>query len=162
MNNLEAKVKFERGEYMDNMNTIKTTVLGVLGIVGSVIAKYLGGWDAALQTLIIFMAVDYFTGMLVAAVFHKSEKTVNGRLDSRAGFKGLCRKGMTLVMVLVGSLLDGLSGTDVIRNAVVIAYCINEAVSIVENAGIMGLPIPSIIRKALEILQNKTEQQGVE
>lgn len=162
MNNLEAKVKFERGKHMDNMNTIKTTVLGVLGIVGSVIAKYLGGWDAALQTLISFMAVDYFTGLLVAAVFHKSEKTENGRLESRAGFKGLCRKGMTLIMVLVGSLLDELSGTDVIRNAVVIAYCINEAVSIVENAGIMGLPIPSIIRKALEILQNKTEQQGVE
>lgn len=147
---------------MDNMNTIKTTVLGVLGIAGSVIAKYLGGWNAALQTLIIFMAVDYFTGLLVAAIFHKSEKTENGRLESRAGFKGLCRKGMTLIMVLVGSLLDELSGTDVIRNAVVIAYCINEAVSIVENAGIMGLPIPSIIRKALEILQNKTEQQGVE
>jgi len=147
---------------MDNMNTIKTTVLGILGIVGSVIAKYLGGWDAALQTLIIFMAVDYFTGLLVAAVFHKSEKTVNGRLESRAGFKGLYRKGMTLVIVLVGSLLDELSGTDVIRNAVVIAYCINEAVSIVENAGIMGLPIPSIIRKALEVMNKKAEQQGVE
>jgi toxin secretion/phage lysis holin len=108
------------------------------------------------------MAVDYFTGLLVAAVFHKSDNTENGRLESRAGFKGLCRKGMTLIMVLVGSLLDELSGTDVIRNAVVIAYCVNEALSIVENAGIMGLPIPSIIKKALEVFQNKTEQQGVE
>lgn len=147
---------------MDNMNTIKTTVLGVLGIVGSVIAKYLGGWDTALQTLIIFMAMDYVTGLVVAGVFHKSEKTESGTLESRAGWKGLCRKGMTLLIVLVAAQLDKVTGTEVIKNAAIIGYIVNEALSIIENAGLMGLPIPTIIKKALDILQDKSEQQGVE
>lgn len=147
---------------MDNMNTIKTTVLGVLGIVGSVIAKYLGGWDTALQTLIIFMAMDYVTGLVVAGVFHKSEKTESGTLESRAGWKGLCKKGMTLLIVLVAAQLDKVTGTEVIKNAAIIGYIVNEALSIIENAGLMGLPIPTIIKKALDILQDKSEQQGVE
>lgn len=147
---------------MDNMNTIKTTVLGVLGVAGSVIANYLGGWDTALQTLIIFMALDYVTGLVVAGVFHKSEKTESGTLESRAGWKGLCKKGMTLLIVLVASQLDKVTGTEVIRNAAIIGYIVNEALSIIENAGLMGLPIPTIIKKALDILQDKSEQQGVE
>lgn len=147
---------------MDNMNTIKTTVLGVLGVAGSVIVNYLGGWDTALQTLIIFMAMDYVTGLVVAGVFHKSEKTESGTLESRAGWKGLCRKGMTLLIVLVAAQLDKVTGTEVIKNAAIIGYIVNEALSIIENAGLMGLPIPTIIKKALDILQDKSEQQGVE
>lgn len=147
---------------MDNINNIKATILGVLGVVGSIIANYLGGWDTALQTLIIFMALDYVTGLVVAGVFHKSEKTESGTLESRAGWKGLCRKGMTLLIVLVAAQLDKVTGTEVIRNAAIIGYIVNEALSIIENAGLMGLPIPTIIKKALDILQDKSEQQGVE
>ena len=72
------------------------TLLAVLGIVGGAISTYLGGWDSALQTLLIFMAVDYITGLMVAGIFHKSDKTPGGGLESRAGFKGLCRKGGVL------------------------------------------------------------------
>ena len=146
---------------MKHINSVKTSILGVVGIVGSIAAKLLGGWDMALQTLILFMAVDYITGLVVAGVFHNSSKTETGTLESRAGWKGLCRKGMTLLIVLVASQLDLITGTEVIRNAVVIAYIVNEAISILENAGLMGLPIPSIIKKALDALQSKT-QQGVE
>ena len=64
-------------------------ILSVIGCVGSVIASLFGGWDAALVTLLIFMGVDYVTGLIVAGVFHTSEKTENGALESRAGWKGL-------------------------------------------------------------------------
>ena len=140
---------------------IKTTILGVIGIIGSMAARLLGGWDTALITLIIFMSIDYLTGLVVAGVFHNSEKTSTGTLESRAGWKGLCRKGTTLLIVLVATLLDEITGTDIIRNAVIIGYSANEAISIIENAGLMGIPIPSIITKAIDILQTKAEESDI-
>lgn len=142
---------------MENISTIKTIILGIVGIAGSVAANFLGGWDMALQTLIIFMAIDYLTGLIVAGVFHNSGKSETGALESRAGWKGLCRKGMTLLMVLIASQLDKVTGTEIIRNAVIIGYIANEAISIIENAGLMGLPIPSIISKAIDVLQSQAE-----
>ena len=76
-----------------------------IGVVGGFIASLFGGWDAALITLMIFMGIDYLTGLIVAGVFHASEKTADGTLESRAGWKGLCRKGVTLLVVLVLSLI---------------------------------------------------------
>lgn len=133
------------------------TVLVVFGVVGGAISSYLGGWDTALQTLIIFMAADYITGLMVAGIFHKSDKTPGGGLESRAGFKGLCRKGVVLLIVLVACRLDLLTGTDFIRDSCVIAFVVNEAISIVENAGLMGVPIPAVITRTLEALKAKEE-----
>lgn len=133
------------------------TMLAVLGIIGGSITTYLGGWDAALQTLIIFMATDYITGLMVAGIFHKSDKTPGGGLESRAGFKGLCRKGVVLLIVLVACRLDIMAGTDFIRDSCVIAFVVNEALSIIENAGLMGVPVPEIITKGIEILKKKEE-----
>lgn len=130
-----------------------------IGIVGSVIASLFGGFDAALITLLIFMCIDYVTGLIVAGVFHNSEKTKNGSLESRAGWKGLCRKGVTLLIVLVATRLDVTIGTNYIRDAVCIAFIANETISIVENAGLMGVPIPAIITKAIEVLKNKAERE---
>ena len=97
---------------------MKEGFCATLGIIGSAIASLFGGWDAALITLIIFMGIDYLTGLVVAGVFHKSEKTANGTLESRAGWKGLCRKGVTLLIVLVACRLDLLIGSNFIRDAV--------------------------------------------
>lgn len=140
---------------MDNMNSIKISILSVLGISGSIIANLLGGWDMALQTLVLFMAVDYVTGLITAGVFKKSIKSESGALESKAGWKGLFKKGVTLLIVLTATQLDKLTGTEIIRDAVIIAYTANEAVSIIENAGLMGVPIPVIIKKAIQVLQNK-------
>jgi toxin secretion/phage lysis holin len=93
-------------------------------------------------------------------VFHKSEKTANGTLESRAGWKGLCRKGVTLLIVLVACRLDLLIGSNFIRDAVVIAFVVNESLSIVENAGLMGVPIPPVIMKGIEVLKNKSDKGG--
>ncbi len=139
---------------------MKQTVLAAIGIAGSFIANLLGGWDTALQVLILFMAADYISGLIVAGVFKRSPKTDHGALESRAGWKGLCRKGMTLLIILVAAQLEGVTGTNIIRNAVIIAYLANEAISIFENAGLMGLPVPPVIRNAIELLKKKSEDES--
>ena len=142
---------------MEKIKVIKTTILAVLGIIGSVIANILGGWDTALQTLIVFMGIDYVTGLVTAGVFKKSGKSESGALESLAGWKGLCRKGMTLLIVLVATQLDRVMGTEAVRTAVIIGYIANEALSIIENAGLMGLPIPKLLTDAIDILKKKSE-----
>ena len=139
---------------------IKEELCGTIGITGAFIASIFGGWDKGLATLIVFMAIDYISGLVVAGVFKKSNKSESGALESRAGFKGLCRKCMTLLFVLVAYRLDIMIGTDYIRNAVIIAFCANEAISIIENAGLMGVPIPEVITKAVDVLQKKGEEVG--
>lgn len=131
----------------------------VIGVIGSTIASLFGGFDAALITLIIFMGVDYITGLIVAGVFHKSAKTKNGALESGTGWKGLCKKGVTLLVVLVACRLDLVMGSNFIRDAVVIAFVANETISIIENAGLMGVPIPTVITKAIEVLKKKSESE---
>lgn len=139
---------------------MKETICTILGAIGSGIAAVFGGWDAALLTLIIFMAIDYITGLIVAGVFHKSSKSNSGALQSHAGFKGLCKKGAVLLIVLVAARLDITIGTTYIRDAVCIGYIANEAISIVENVGLMGVPMPQVILKAIEVLKNKSEKEN--
>lgn len=136
---------------------MKAGICATVGVIGSAIAGYLGGWDNALKTLIIFMTVDYITGIMVAGIFHNSNKTEHGTLESRAGFKGLFRKGLILCFVLIGQRLDIMCGSDFIRNAVVVGFCANDLISITENAGLMGVPIPEPIVKAIDILQDKSK-----
>ena len=139
---------------------MKTTICTALGVVGSVIASAFGGWDAAMTTLLIFMGVDYLTGLVVAGVFHTSPKTENGALESRAGWKGLYRKGVTLLIVLVACRLDLVMGSTFIRDAAIIAFIANETISIIENAGLMGVPIPAVVVKAIEVLKENAEHTG--
>lgn len=136
---------------------MKVSVLSMVGVLGSAVTSLFGGFDAALETLVIFMAADYVTGLVVAGIFHNSGKTENGALESRAGWKGLCRKGVTLLVVLVACRLDLVIGSNFIRDAVIIAFIANEAISIVENAGLMGIPVPEAVVKAIEVLKNKEE-----
>lgn len=130
-------------------------------IVGGGIATALGGWDAGLQALVICMAADDVSGLVVAGVFRKSSKTENGALESQTGFKGLCRKGMMLGIVLAAHYVDTVIGTNYVRDAVVIGFMANEAISIVENAGLMGVPLPGILKKAIDILTAKSEGKEV-
>ena len=142
------------------MNGLKTMICTGIGVVGSTVAAAFGGWDAAMITLVSMMVIDYLTGVLVAGVFHNSPKTENGALESKTGWKGLCRKGMTLLIVLVAARLDIILGTGFIRDAVIIGYIANETISIIENAGLMGVPIPEAIKKAIEVLQQKGSEDN--
>lgn len=130
------------------------------GVIGSTIAYLLGGFDSGLKALLICMAADYITGLLVAGVFKKSGKTKSGALSSQAGWKGLAKKGVTLLIVAVSCQLDNMTGHDFIRNAAIIGFMANEVISITENAGLMGVPIPSVITKAIEILKSKGEKEN--
>ena len=134
-----------------------SVLYSAVGVVGGFIAMVFGGWSDALITLIIFMSVDYVTGLIVAGIFKKSKKSENGALESRAGFKGLCRKGVALLIVLVAVRLDVVMQTTYIKDAVIIAFIVNESISIIENAGLMGIPIPVAIAKAIDILQKSSD-----
>lgn len=136
---------------------MKNAICTVSGIMGSIIASFFGGWTASLTTLLIFMATDYVTGLICAGVFHKSQKSENGALESRAGWKGLCRKGMILLLVLVGHRLDLAVGANYIRDGICIAFIVNETISIIENAGLMGLKVPAVLTKAIDVLKKKGE-----
>ena len=124
-------------------------------VTGSVIASVLGGWDHGLQTLILFMAVDYISGLAVAGVFKRSVNSKCGGLSSKCGFAGLLRKGMQLLIVLIAVRLDLILGADFVRTAVIIALVTNELISIIENAGLMGVPVPEKLRKAVDVLSSK-------
>ena len=134
---------------------MKETVCTVLGLVGSAVCWAFGGWDAAISALLICIAVDYVSGSIVALVFHKSTKTETGTYNSTYGLKGLCKKGLMLLFVLVAVQIDRILGTDYVRDAVCIGFCANEVLSIIENLGLAGIPMPQAVTKALEQLQSK-------
>ena len=140
------------------MNETKTAICSIIGVIGGMIASAFGGWNAALTTLVLFMVIDYISGLIVAGVFHASRKTERGTLESRAGWKGLCRKGMTLLFVLIAYRLDLAIGVCYIRDTVIIGFIANELISIVENAGLMGIPLPSVITKAIDVLTKKGDE----
>lgn len=136
----------------------KEGICAVIGAAGGLIAAALGGWDQSLSTLVMFMVIDFIMGIMVAAVFHRSKKTKSGALESRAGWKGLCRKCATLLCVLIAYRLDLALGVHYIRDAVIIGFMANELISITENAGLMGIPLPDIITKSIDVLTKKADK----
>ena len=141
---------------------MKGSICTMLGVVGGAISALFGGWDAALITLSIFMGIDYVTGIIVAAIFHASKKSENGALESHAGWKGLCKKGVTLLIILVAHRLDLVLGINFIRETVIIGFIANEGISITENAVLMGIPMPTIVKKMLEVLKKSNEEKAQE
>lgn len=137
---------------------MKATLCTFLGLAGAAVAALLGGWDMALQTLCVFMAIDYISGLIVAGVFKASTKSKSGALESRAGLKGLLRKTTMLYAVLMAYYLDRVAGTDFVRDATCMAFIANEALSIIENMGLMGVPIPEVIVNAIDVLKSKEKQ----
>ena len=133
---------------------MKETFCTVFGLLGSALCWAFGGWDAGLTALVICMGVDYISGSLVALVFHNSNKSETGSYNSAYGLKGLCKKCLILLFVIVAVQADHLTGRDFIRDAVCIGFCTNEILSIVENLGLAGIPMPQAVVKALEQLQN--------
>lgn len=140
---------------MEKANVVKTTLITIIAAIGSGIANILGGWTSDLETLMILMAIDFVMGLLIAAVWKRSGKSQNGALSSWSAWKGLCKKCVSLLFVLIAFRLDMAIGVDYIRTAVIIGFIVNELISIVENAGVMGVPIPSAITKAVDILRKK-------
>ena len=134
---------------------MKDIVITVIGAVTAAIAAAFGGWSSAMTTLVILMAADYITGLIVAALFKASPKTETGGLSSEAGWQGLVKKCVVLLFVYVGSRLDLVMGTTYLKDAICIAYIVNELISLVENAGLMGVPVPAPIMSAIDALKKR-------
>ena len=136
------------------MEKWRVTFCGGAGAAGSLLASFFGGWSSDLSTLVICMAVDFLTG-LTAAALCKSEKTASGGLSSAVGFRGIAKKVGILLLVLGAHRFDLVLGISYIKTAAVIAFVINEVISIIENAGHIGIPMPEIFKKAIDLLHNK-------
>lgn len=138
-----------------NVQHIKDAILAALAAAGAFLANKLGGWDALLKLLVALMAADYLTGLIVAAVFKRSNKSESGALDSNASFKGLARKCAILLLIYVSVLLDNAIGTHYVRSAVILFFIGNEGLSLLENVGLMGVNYPAFLRNMLQALRDK-------
>lgn len=140
------------------MNCIKVAFCAAIGAIGAALLSLFGGWSDDMVTLITVMAIDFISGLLIAFVFNKSPKTDSGSVSSKSCFAGICKKCTMLLCVLVAHRLDISIGTDYIKPATVIAFIVNELISIVENAGIIGVPMPKVIIRAIELLKDKEDK----
>lgn len=146
------------------MDKIKYIISGAAGLAGIVASRWLGGADKMLFALLVAMAVDYITGLVVAGIFKRSPKTEGGGLESRAGLQGLVRKGVMLLIVAFAVQLDIMADSNMVRSFVIMSFFANEGLSIIENAALMGIWMPPFMRKALEVMRDKSgegaSQQG--
>lgn len=118
-------------------------------VLGAVASYLFGGWSVALQTLLIFIVIDYVTGVFAAGK--------HGKLSSAAGIKGIGRKAMIFVFVTMGHMADvHVSGgqLNLFRDGIITFFIANEGLSILENAGRMGVPVPEVVRKAVDALRS--------
>lgn len=137
---------------------MKNIICTIFGTLGAMMSYLFGGWDDLIIALCVFMVIDYVTGLAVALVFHNSPKTETGKADSKNCIKGLLKKLCMIVLVALCNVLDNVLGTNFVRTGCVVAFMSSEALSIIENAGLMGVPIPKVIKDALDILDEKGEK----
>lgn len=137
---------------------MKHIISTIGGVVGGVVATLLGGWTEGLLVLVILMGIDYLSGLVLAGVFHASPKSPNGGLESKAGLKGLVRKIFVLALVVVAHQIDRLIGANYVRDAATIAFCLNETISLIENVGLMGVKVPKVLQKAIDVLRDKADK----
>lgn len=139
-----------------NTETLWSWIQFCFAAVGGLLGWFLGGLDGFLYALIAFVVLDYLTGVMCAALDKK--------LSSEIGAKGIFKKVLIFVLVGVGHILDeqilggvaGNGGNGVIRTAVVFFYLSNEGISILENAALIGLPVPQKLKDILEQLHNRS------
>ena len=134
-------------------------IRGLATAVGAVAGLY-GGWSPVLTVLVVMMGIDYATGVLVAWL-GRSNKSESGGLSSKAGFAGLARKGVVMLIVLLATLLDRAIGnaSTVFQSAAAFYYVANEGLSVLENAGLLGVPVPGRVRQALEVLREQGDRE---
>ncbi|MDD7793706.1 phage holin family protein [Clostridium sp. 'White wine YQ'] len=143
---------------MERLLSIKNTIFVVVGAVGGTIGTVLGGYSSILIALIGCMIIDYVTGLIVALVFKNSPKTSTGAAQSKAGLIGLIKKIFILLIIVMVNQIDVVLGSNgFLRNAAMIGFMANECLSIIENAGLMGIDLPPAVKNAIDILKKKSE-----
>lgn len=137
----------------------------IVDAIGATLGAALGmafagwSWTPMHSVLIIFMIVDYLSGVIVA-VLGLSPKSDTGKLSSKAGFVGLAKKAFIIFFVLLGAALDSALGSSVIQSMIICLYIANEGLSIIENASLLGVPIPKALKDSLEVMRQKSEGDG--
>lgn len=146
----------------------KNTIMIVLSAIGGFFVDFVGGTDTLFKALVIFMIADYFSGLAVALVFHKSRKTKNGCASSKEGYKGIVKKLCMLMLVGIAHVLDEVIGVHCLREVTISFFLMNEGLSLLENLGLMGIKYPAVLTKALEVLcdnadtTNNDKKEGTE
>lgn len=149
---------------MEKINTARLYYISVLTTLSAwgawIVDAFFGGWDAGSKTLVALMAADYITGLAIALIWKKSPKSSDGRFESNASLKGLVRKGEILLIVYVASLLDAtFSQNGYIRTTVILFFIANEGLSLIENAGIMGVPMPDALKNMFTEIKKQSESK---
>lgn len=134
-------------------------LMAVCGAVGSFIAGAFGGWTTSLTTLCILMFIDFITGVVRAVLWQNSTKTDDGAYSSATGYKGIAKKFFILVIVYIAHRIDIEIGANYLRDGVAIAYIVNEAMSIIENLGMMGVPVPDILMQGISVLKSRNKDK---
>jgi toxin secretion/phage lysis holin len=130
------------------MDKYTLVYLGTVSFVGSVASFLYGGLSMLLLFLITFVVVDYVTGIIAAVVEKK--------LSSRVGFKGIAQKVFIFALVSIAHVLDIILGTTMIKDVTILFYLVNEFISIMENASRLGVPIPDILKKIIDVVKKKS------
>lgn len=133
-------------------------IAATTAIIGGVIAGIFGGWSGDILALIIFMTIDFITGICVAAFWRKSKKSKYGALSSKECIKGIIKKCSILLIVICAHYVDVLLDTTYIRNAVIIGFCASELISIMENTALMNIlpePVQKIFNKVIDVMKNE-------
>lgn len=131
------------------MENVLTWIKAAFALLGGAITAALGGWDLALQALVLFVVLDYLVG-LIAAWTEKS-------LSSKVGFRGIAKKMLLFVPIAICYALDQVLGQEILRSLAIFFYIANEGLSIVENLGRAGVPVPAALGGALEQMKRKGE-----
>ncbi len=133
-----------------SLSDIGIAICALIATVGSIIIGLLGGWDSLAIVFISFIIIDYITGVLVA-IYEK-------KLNSEIGLKGITKKVMMIILVIVVVLLSQIVQIEGLRSLTMLLFIANEGISILENAGKLGVPYPSILKKTLEKLKENKEE----
>jgi toxin secretion/phage lysis holin len=141
-----------------DINSYRLTFNVVAGFIGAVGAYFFGGWTQTLTVLFTFCVIDYLSGLVVAAC-GKSEKTENGGLNSSVGFIGIVKKIFIFILIAVAHLVEVILPVDtvVVSQGAAVAFACNEAISILENAGLLGVDLGPVAQ-LLEVLKSKTNK----
>jgi len=133
----------------------KTIFDFIIGAGGSAILFLFGGIDMHMYALFYAMVFDFILGIVGAMIFHSSNKTNTGRLSSDACIKGLIKKCAVFFAVALCYRIDCMLQIDYLRNAAIIGFVMSETISIIENLGLMGVPIPKSLKNVIEVLNKK-------
>ena len=126
------------------------TIFKSLTVVVGAVVGWLGGLDQLLTALLVLTVLDYTSGVIAAGI--------NGQLKSNIGFKGIAKKVMLFLLVAAGHVIDDVIGSNAMfREAVIFFFIANELLSLTENAGKIGLPVPTVLKNAVDVLKGKGE-----